>query len=43
MYLQQWLRGPVMDRSEPRAKQAGMMNGIVLYPRSLSVAALNIC
>jgi hypothetical protein len=24
MYLQQWLCGLVMDRSEPRAKQAGM-------------------
>ena len=43
MYLQQWLRGPVMDRSEPRAKQAGMMNTIVSHPRSLTVAALNTC
>jgi len=43
IYLQQWLRGPVMDRSEPRAKQAGMMNSIVSHPHSLSAAALNTC
>jgi hypothetical protein len=32
-----------MDRSEPRAKQAGMMNIAVSPPRSLPVAALNSC
>jgi hypothetical protein len=34
-------RGLLMDRSEPRAKQAGTMNCIVRHPRSLPVAALN--